>query len=108
MMPSDGADFADGSDGADWLACAEQPVVDKPMAAKNDKSIFFIVYCFLFFSDRNGADFLAEEEENLIYFIESQCFLSLLQFSYESETYARFRGQIYLSQSELLAHFLDV
>ena len=62
----------------------------------------------VFFSDRNGADFLAEEEENLVNFVESQCFLSLFQFSYESEAYARFRRQIYLGQSELLAHFLDV
>ena len=38
----------------------------------------------LFFSDGNGTDFLTEEEEDLVYFIESQCFLSLLQFSYES------------------------
>ena len=62
----------------------------------------------LFFSDRNGTDFLAEEEENLINLVESQRFLSLFQFSYESEAYARFRRQIYLGQSELLAHFLDV
>ena len=62
----------------------------------------------LFFFDRNGTDFLAEEEENLINFVESQRFFSLFQFSYESEAYARFRRQIYLGQSELLAHFLDV
>lgn len=43
MMPSDGAVFADE---ADLPACAEQPVVDQPMAAKRDKSIFFIVSCF--------------------------------------------------------------
>ena len=46
MMPSDGADFDD------WPACAEQPVVDKPTAAKSDKSIFFIsffVYTILIF-----------------------------------------------------------
>ena len=40
-MPSDGAVFADK---ADLSACAKQPVVDKPMAAKRDKSIFFISY----------------------------------------------------------------
>ncbi|MDY6204309.1 MAG: hypothetical protein SPI55_07290 [Segatella copri] len=40
-MPSDGADFND------WPACAEQPVVDKPTAAKSDKSIFFIS-CFVY------------------------------------------------------------
>ena len=62
----------------------------------------------LFFSDGNGTDFLAEQEEDLVYFVESQCFLSLFQFSYESEAYARFRRQIYLGQSELLAHLLDV
>lgn len=44
MIPSDGADFADE---ADLPACAEQPVVDKPMAAKRDKSIFFI-FCFIY------------------------------------------------------------
>lgn len=38
-MPSDGAVFADE---ADLPVCAEQPVVDKPTAAKSDKSIFFI------------------------------------------------------------------
>ena len=86
MMPSDGAVFADE---ADLPACAEQPVVDKPTAAKSDKSIFFIVFCFFFFSDGNGTDFLAEQEEDLVYFVESQCFLSLFQFSYESEAYAR-------------------
>ena len=50
MIPSDGAVFADE---ADLPACAEQPVVDKPMAAKRDKSIFFIsyfVYIVLVFS----------------------------------------------------------
>ena len=45
-----------------------------------------------------GTDFLAEQEEDLVYFVESQCFLSLFQFSYESESYARFRCQIYLRQ----------
>lgn len=50
-MPSDGADFND------WPACAEQPVVDKPTAAKSDKSIFsylvlfilFLLFCFFLF-----------------------------------------------------------
>ena len=62
----------------------------------------------LFFSDGNGTDFLTEQEEDLVYLVKSQRFLSLFQFSYESEAYARFRRQIYLGQSELLAHFLDV
>ena len=44
MMPSDGAVFADE---ADLSTCAEQPVVDKPTAAKSDKSIFFIS-CFVY------------------------------------------------------------
>ena len=44
MIPSDGADFADE---ADLPVCAEQPVVYKPMAAKRDKSIFFI-FCFVY------------------------------------------------------------
>ena len=44
MMPSDGADFDD------WPACAEQPVVDKPTAAKSDKSIFFISFFCLYYS----------------------------------------------------------
>jgi hypothetical protein len=62
---------------------------------------------FLFFSDGNGTDFLAEQEEDLVYFVESQRFLSLFQFSYESEVYARFRRQIYLGQSDLIdASFL--
>lgn len=43
-MPSDGAVFADE---ADLPVCAEQPVVDKPTAAKSDKSIFFIS-CFVY------------------------------------------------------------
>ena len=38
----------------------------------------------LFFSDRNGTDFLTEQEEDLVYLVESQRFLSLFQFSYES------------------------
>ena len=52
VMPSDGAVFAAE---ADLPACAEQPVVDKPTAAKSDKSIFFIscfvysILAFLFF-----------------------------------------------------------
>jgi hypothetical protein len=43
MIPSYGAVFADE---ADLSTCAEQLVVDKPIAAKNDNNIFFIVSCF--------------------------------------------------------------
>ena len=43
-IPSDGAVFADETD---LSTCAEQPVVDKPTAAKSDKSIFFIS-CFVY------------------------------------------------------------
>ena len=47
-------------------------------------ALAFWVDLALFFSDRNGTDFLAEEEENLINFVESQRFFSLFHFSYES------------------------
>mgnify|MGYP001511240392 FL=1 len=45
-MPSDGAVFADE---ADLPVCAEQPVVDKPTAAKSDKSIFSYLVLFILF-----------------------------------------------------------
>lgn len=45
-IPSDGAVFADE---ADLPVCAEQPVVDKPTAAKSDKSIFSYLVLFILF-----------------------------------------------------------
>ena len=72
----------------------DQPVLSSPWLITRWLLKVIIIFSslylvFLFFSDGNGTDFLAEEEENLINFVESQRFLSLFQFSYESEAYAR-------------------
>ena len=56
------------------VATSDKPALERNKAAKTATAI--------------AEYFLTEQEEDLIYFIESQCFLSLFQFSYESESYA--------------------